>query len=241
MSELTILVPTRGRPHNISPILEAWRETEAFSDGACLYFLLDSDDPAAEDYVQALKAVGSARTNTFLPMVRQVRHSIAEQWRPMVPKLNGMAAMLAKMGDTPLGFAGDDHLPRTVGWVRRYVEALRETPAIVSCPDGIRGDNLPTQWAMSAEIVRALGRMVPAPVEHLYCDNSVRDLAATVGCYRYLPDVLIEHVHPMGGKAPMDAGYEKVNGSDQYLRDRAAYATWRYAGLSRDAERISHG
>lgn len=233
MSELTILVPTRGRPHNISPILEAWRETEAFSDGACLYFLIDSDDPAVEDYIQALKAAPE--------FGHYVKHSLADAWRPMVPKLNDMAAMLAKLSDAPIGFAGDDHLPRTVGWVRRYVEALRETTAIVSCPDGIRGDNLPTQWAMSADIVRALGRMVPAPVEHLYCDNSVRDLAATAGCYRYLPDVLIEHVHPMGGKVPMDAGYEKVNSSDQYLRDRAAYATWRYAGLSRDAERISHG
>lgn len=233
MSELTILVPTRGRPRSISPILEAWRETKAFSDGAEIVFLVDTDDPKGAEYLGALQE--------HPEYGRAVRHSLCSVWRPMVPKLNREAAMLAKMGDTPLGFAGDDHLPRTVGWVRRYVEALRGTPAIVSCPDGIRGDNLPTQWAMSAEIVRTLGRMVPAPVEHLYCDNSVRDLAATAGCYRYLPDVLIEHVHPMGGKVPMDAGYEKVNSSDQYLRDRAAYATWRYAGLSRDAERISHG
>ncbi len=230
MSELIILVPSRGRPQNVSPVLEAWRETGAFSDGAEVVFLLDSDDPEIGDYVERLKNAPE--------FGGPIRHSLAEKWKPMVPKLNGMAAMLAKMGDTPIGFAGDDHLPRTRGWAGRYISALRETPAIVSCPDGIRGDNLPTQWAMSAEIVRALGRMVPAPVEHLYCDNSVRELAASLGCYRWLEDVLIEHVHPMGGKAEMDAGYQKVNSLEQYRKDRATYATWRYGGLPRDIEKI---
>lgn len=229
MSRLNVLVPTRGRPQNVSPILTAWRATGAFSDGATLIFLLDEDDERCWSYLEEIEHAPE--------MGDGVSYSIQETWTPMVPKLNRAAVQYAESG-VPIGFAGDDHLPRTRGWVRRYLSELGESPSIVSCPDGTRPDNLPTQWAMSAEIVRALGRMVPAPVEHLYCDNAVRDLAYGASCYRWLDDVLIEHMHPIAGKAEADSGYRKVNSTERYTRDRTAYAVWAYRGMRADVAKV---
>jgi hypothetical protein len=228
MAELIILVPTRGRPQNVAPIIEAWRETGAFGDGGELIFIIDADDPACAEYQQEIRE-SPYRCISFL---------IESEWRPLVPKLNRVALSLAELGDTPLGFMGDDHLPRTEGWVGEYLRALETSPSIVSTPDGFRRDDLPTHWAMSAEIVRALGRMVPATVSHLYCDNSVRDLAIGAGIYSWLPDILIEHMHPLAGKAQVDPGYIHVNSAERYGQDMASYAIWKYRGEARDIEKV---
>jgi len=110
---------------------------------------------------------------------------------------------------------------------------------VVSCADGYRPDDLPTQWAMTADIVEAFHGMVPAPVEHLYCDDVIRDLAKAADCYRYLAGCLIEHVHPVAGKTATDEQYERVNSRDQYRKDRPGYRTWkRDGGLARDAQTV---
>lgn len=228
MSELLVIVPTRGRPESVARVIDAWNATGAFNQGAELAFLVDADDPAAIDYQEFFELFEA-------PHMQASMH-VMPAWRPLVPKLNNWAALVAHHRHFALGFAGDDHLPRTPGWARAYLDALRDLgTGIVYGDDGIQGQRLPTQWAMTADIVRALGRMVPAPVEHLYCDNAVKDLGQQAGCLRYLPDVLIEHMHPVVGKAPMDAGYARVNRQAQYTKDRQAYELWKQAGLAADA------
>lgn len=226
MADLLVIVPSRGRPDNIRRVLEAWDATEAWTD-ADLLVAIDADDPARGDYLNR-------------PESPNPRATICEflTWMPMVHKLDKCAkATFARY--EALAFAGDDHLPRTVGWARRYLDALAELgTGIVYGDDGYQGERLPTQWAMTANIVRELGRMVPAPVEHLYCDNAVLELGRAADCIRYLPDVVIEHMHPVARKAAVDDGYRQVNAPDQYRRDGAAYRTWLADGLDRDAAAV---
>lgn len=213
MADLLIIVPSRGRPGNVERLMQAWADTHA-AVWADLRIDIDADDPAADEY-QALERD---------PWVKLVT---APRWRPMVHKLNRAARQEA--GDYfALGFMGDDHVPRTVGWAQRYLETLRELgTGIVYGNDGQRGAALPTQWALTSDIVTALGgRMVPAPVDHLYCDNAILDLGKVAGCIRYLPDVLVEHMHYTAGKAVKDAQYAKVNGPEQYRHDQRAYRRW---------------
>jgi len=218
-ARMLIIVPTRSRPENVAKVVQAWEDTDAFRH-ADLLFALDVDDPKFGDYREAL-----------LNTPGQVLRSELMEWRPMVRKLDTVTRWMAQRGAWyAIGFAGDDHLPRTHGWAARYLEKLIEMgTGVVSCPDGYRGDQLPTQWAMTADIVRTLGRMVPAPVEHLYCDNAVQDLAEAAGCYAYLEDVLIEHMHPLAGRSEWDAQYRNVNRPAQYRRDQAAYRAWHAA------------
>jgi len=245
---LLVIVPSRGRPDSVARMATAWRDTDAY-EAATLVFAIDEDDPTLGAYLdqrvayfdQLLRDVGQTQV-TFVTL---------PTWLPMVRKLNecASAAATGDPGYFAVAFMGDDHLPRTPGWAATYLAALRELgTGIVYGNDGIQGQRLPTQWAMTSDIIRALGRMVPADVEHLYCDNAVKDLGEAAGCLRYLPDVLIEHMHPVAGKAPMDAGYARVNRREQYRKDRLAYEAWRdrhlpdQAAMVRAARAVSvHG
>jgi hypothetical protein len=235
---MIIIVPTRSRPQNVLPMVAAFDETGAFADGAELYFVADRDDPSFDDYAVAVHDASLITGNER----RVVTLLDATHHEQLVPKLNKAAHYLCiTRHPKHIGFMGDDHRPRTPGWVRIYRAALDELgTGIVSCPDGYRPDDLPTQWTMTADIIEALdGRMVPAPVEHLYCDDAIRDLGKAADCYRYLAGCLIEHVHPVAGKTETDEQYDRVNSKDQYRRDRPGYRTWkRDGGLAWDAQAV---
>jgi len=211
-SELLIVVPARSRPQNIRRVLAAWDDTAAW-DHADLRVEVDADDPTLPDY-QAIDLRPGARM------------TVADVWRPLVPKLE---RVVAEELDSywAVGFAGCDHVPETPGWAKTYLDELRDLGSgIVYGDDGYQHENTPTQWAMTADIVRTLGRMVPAQVEHMYCDDAVRDLGRKAGCIRYLPDVMIRHHHPAAGIGGYDEQYRRVNSSDQYRRDRNTYRRW---------------
>jgi hypothetical protein len=229
-TDLLIIVPSRGRPAAVEQVARAWRDTRAFCR-AVLEFALDRDDPEYGAYQDALARVRADQPEAGLLDVT------FDRWLPMVHKLNAAAAA-AVAGPRPpmaVGFAGDDHRPRTHGWAGRHLaELARLGTGIVYGNDLHRGAELPTQWAMTVDIVATLGRMVPAPVEHQFCDRSVLDLGRALDRIRYLPDVIIEHMHPAAGKAEMDSGYEAVNCKAQFLADQARYERWQDGGLLDD-------
>lgn len=244
--ELLIIVPTRGRPAAIARLVRAWQDTDAF-DTAVLTFAIDVDDPAYGDYRGELDRCALSRSGTSQPpdltvgQPKSLNDVISTSslgvcdvafatWMPMVDKLNATAAMMAG-AFFAAGFAGDDHVPRTRGWARRYVQVLHSMgTGIVYGDDLIQGPTLPTQWAMTTDIVTVLGRMVPARVEHFWCDNAVLTLGLAGGCVRYLPEVVIEHMHPVADKAPWDDTYERLAGQDAQDRDEGAFMAWRDDG-----------
>lgn len=223
MADLLFIVPSRSRPPNVARLLTAWASTGA-REVADLLVVVDADDPALPSY-QALDMSGS-------------RLAVADIWRPMVHKLN-RAAVEQAGSYFALGFMGDDHLPSTNGWAARYLETLRQSgTGIVYARDDYMDEKLPTQWAMTSDIVRALGAMIPAPVEHLFCDNAILDLGNAAGCIHYLADVLIQHRHYGNGLAAYDAQYKRVNSREQWDRDEAAYLRWKRDRLSADTQTV---
>jgi len=151
---------------------------------------------------------------------------------PMVHKLDLAAREMAELY-WAVGFAGDDHLPQTIGWAARYLTVLRELgTGMVYGDDGYQGAKLSTEWAITSDVVRALGRMVPAPVEHMFCDNAVLELFMAAGAVRHLPEVRIEHMHPYAGKATTDDQYQRVNSREQMSRDRRTFRAWQVATLA---------
>src|SRR6185312_306811 len=218
---LAVIVPTRGRPENIRKVTAAWDGTDAWAV-ADLHVVVDADDPEVEGYREVFR--GDPR---IWPM--QI-----PKWEPLVPKLNWAAKVRAEERKYfAIGFAGDDHLPRSIGWAQYYLAALWEMrTGMVYGDDGYQGRKLSTEWAITADVVRELGRMVPAPVDHLYCDNAMMDLFGGAGALRYLGDeVQIEHMHPAVGKAASDDQYVKVNSRVQYNADGRAYQDWKKLDL----------
>lgn len=230
MSEdLCVIVPSRGRPESVARVVQAWNETHAWND-ARLVFVIDADDPRYAEYFEHHASPPELGACVYITTM--------DEWKPLVPKLNE-AARLAAENFKYVAFMGDDHLPRTDGWTEAFISNLGDLKTgIVYGDDGYQGQRLPTHWAMTSDIVRSLGRMVPAPVDHLYCDNAIKVLGQGADCLRYLPDVLIEHMHPMAGKAESDAGYERVNAPVQYRKDELAYLRWIADGRAADVETV---
>ncbi len=224
MRDLAIIVPTRGRPGNVRKVIDAWDFTNAW-DHADLVLAVDADDPEIQGYQDLVdefwQATGEEASDTALSLVE------IPVWMPMVHKLNAVARQVADKYRA-LGFAGDDHLPRTIGWAARYLKVLGELgTGMVYGDDGYQGAKLSTEWAVTSDVVRSLHRMVPADVEHMYCDNAMMDLFGGAGAMRHLPEIRIEHMHPVAGKAETDAQYQRVNHRDQFGKDRRAYEHWK--------------
>lgn len=226
-AELLVLVPTRTRPQNVRPIIDAWWSTGAF-EVAQLRFVIDKDDAEYPRYAKVLDEHQEC-----------VAHEVAE-WQPLVPKLNQAARELAVRGDFSfIAFMGDDHLPRTHQWAHELIEQH-----LVSDHgkrrwfqwgrDGLQDNRLPTWWSVDRNWIMALGKMVPAPVEHLYCDNAMYALAKAADLDHYNEDILVEHMHPFAQKGLVDSQYRRVNAESQYHRDGLAFETWMRDGLARD-------
>ncbi|MER7487970.1 hypothetical protein ABTY20_19090 [Streptomyces sp. NPDC126497] len=216
---LAVIVPTRGRPQNASRLQQAFTDTDSLN--AVPVFVLDADDPELPGYL-ARVGVGE---------ITHVMIHDGDGGTGMTAALNYAANVLADEY-AALGFMGDDHLPRTAGWDAHVLGALAGPgPAVVYGNDLLQGEALPTAAFMPSRLVRALGFMAPPVLRHLYVDNFWLELGRTLGALRYLPDVVIEHLHPAAGKAAMDERYAAVNATEADTADRAAWLAWRETRL----------
>lgn len=223
MPDLVVIVPSRGRPHAVAELAAAFRATREMS--TLLVFAIDESDPVQAEYIAAMHAAGGADLGVLIG-----------DSASMVEALNAAATLAAtseppKLRPRAIGFMGDDHRPRTKGWDRAYLDALAACPGIVYGNDLIQGAALPTQCAMSTSWVRALGHMAPPVLRHLYVDDYWKRLGLATERITYLPDVVVEHVHPIAGKVAWDEGHRRVNDPAMYEQDRAAFeAYWREFG-----------
>jgi glycosyltransferase involved in cell wall biosynthesis len=226
MADLIVVVPSRGRPESVRELAEAF-------DATCtadteIVVVIDGDDPSRDAYAEFQQK----------PRPPRVRCVLTQATGNMVTALN-VGAHYAAQSAVAVGFMGDDHRPRTHGWDSAYVEALWDLgPGIVYGDDMLQGKKLPTQCAMTADIVRALGYMSPPSLTHMYVDNFWLSLGQFADCIRYLPDVVVEHRHPVAGKAQWDDGYLRVNDPGMFAKDEAAFAEYCRTTLVSDVEKV---
>ncbi|ANZ35222.1 hypothetical protein BBK82_03190 [Lentzea guizhouensis] len=232
MADLLMIVPTRGRPHNIAALLEAWSETTVGDTE--LLIALDDDDPALSEYLTIKPEM------EWPPAPVHPPRWISQSRLRLAGTLNALAVAEAQGGrHKAIGFMGDDHRPRTRGWDAAFSTALADLgTGVVYGNDLIQGAALPTAVAMTADVIAALGYMVPPGLVHLYLDNAWLSIGEGIGRIRYLPEVVIEHMHPLAGKAPQDDGYREVNSEQQYLADRKSYEDWVNGGLDQDLAKL---
>jgi glycosyltransferase involved in cell wall biosynthesis len=203
MKNLAILVPSRERPSNIAELIKSLDETETESD---LIVILDDDEPCFEQYIE----LGATMI------------TIEKEGRGMAKPLN-FAANLFKDDYRHFAFLGDDNRPRTKNWDVHFINALDELETgIVYGNDLFQGEALPTAAALTGNIVKALGGMVPQGMIHLYLDNFWLRLGQDLGAIRYLPEIVIEHLHPYAGKSSWDQVYRDVNSPEMYSADKQA-------------------
>ena len=203
--KMCVVVPSRGRPENAERLAQAFKDTGAEAD---LYIVIDNDDPQWNEY---------AKSENYKKLPADNKTGGCAK------SLNTGAVLLLDITKYPLYdyfvFMGDDHLPRTPGWDKAFIQALGTNTGIVYGDDLLQGANLPTAYGMSRDLVNELRGMTFPGCVHLFFDNFVKQLGLDLEYLKYLPDVIIEHMHPVAGKAEMDEGYERVNQPKWYEKD----------------------
>jgi hypothetical protein len=209
---MLVICPSRGRPDAASELQKTFLATRQ-DERSQLVFAIDHDDPELEGYAQ------SARGLTI---------HVGPSQGSMNGALNEAAHALlhAEPDATVLGFMGDDHRFRTRGWDVAIMEVLAENPGVAFADDRNWGERLPTMWFLSRSVAGMFG-MGLKTLKHLYIDNYWLELAGEAGCLTYLPDIVIEHMHPAYGKAEWDEGYRRVNSPAMYGEDGAAFELWK--------------
>lgn len=228
---MSIIVPTRGRPQNVDRLVEWWHDT--CLEETELIFCVGIDDPSYQKYLDKFNSHKGLRNLEW--MSKTSNYSL-------VSTLNYAAittAMRLCHPPTFIGFMGDDHVPRTYGWDAQIIDSLEHNQIGISYGnDMIQSQNLPTAVFMSAAIVNRLGYMCPPTLEHLYIDNVWKAWGEALGILSYLPETIIEHMHPIARKVDWDAQYERVNAGEQYARDKIAYDSYMQTTFHDDIHKL---
>jgi len=221
------ICPSRGRPDNVVRLAQAWGETRTYAD---LLIALDEDDPELQGYLTALLAYVEEH-----PLATWLEWAVRPRMR-LGGTLNYWATDIGYLEHySIIGFLGDDHVPRTHGFDARIKSAMDSMggTGVVYGNDLLQGQNLPTAVAISSNVIQALGYMVPPGMVHLWIDNAWGAMGKAMERYSYLPDVIIEHLHPAGGKAEWDERYVEVNSGAVWDADETAYKAWMEDGTYR--------
>lgn len=242
---LTMIVPSRGRPESAAELCHAFVET--CSTNIKLLFAVDEDDPRKDEY----KIAGSyplKYSPTFAERLEvNVIYTPASN---MVEAVNAAAMNLVcpeLWSPNPenfpvpfaVGFMGDDHRPRTVGWDLKYLVALRSLrTGFVYGDDKMQSERLPTQIAMTSNVVKALGYMAPPQLFHMFVDNFWLALGRSTGSIRYLPDVVVEHMHPVNGKSDWTEGHKRVNSAEVFRRDEETFRAYLRNDFDADVRKV---
>ena len=220
--DMTVYVPTKGRPQNAERLQKQFYKTATLNTR--LVFILSTNDDKIDLYKDLhYKIVVTPDKPGF------------------VSPLNlGYRQDRKKVYSYALGFMGDDHFPRTVGWDERVVDELRKLKAgLVYGNDKFQEQSIPTQIFMTADIPLALGFMTLPQLKHLYADNFWLDFGAAINRIKYLPDVVIEHLHPAAGKAVQDEGYDFSGDFRLDQEDKKMYMQYLKEDLEFDVRRIN--
>ena len=216
---IIVVTPTRGRVQKARETYEAFTKTKR-DPHSQMRFIIDKDDPDYDAYVAS-----------GVPYA-----SFEHEGGGMGPPMNAAAAEYAKTFDI-VGFIGDDHRFRSVGWDVVISHTLRNGG--MAFGNDLARHDIPTEVFISSDIVQALGWFCLPGAKHLYLDNTWAQVGREAGCLTYLPDVIIEHVHAFFGKAEMDEGYRRVNHPTMYEHDAKIYREWNESGqAARDIETV---
>jgi hypothetical protein len=223
--DLTMYVPTRGRPDNAQKLESVFYKTVTLNSR--LLFILSEDDPKLAEYLNW----------PFVDDPIIVRPTK----RGFVDPLNlGYLADRRKVYSFAVGFMGDDHLPITKGWDEKFIsELITMQSGLVYGNDLFQGESIPTHIAMTADIPLTLDFMTLPQLSHLYADNFWLDLGKALNRIKYLDDVVIEHRHPAAGKASHDAGYEFSGAFSLDLSDKGIYQMYLDKDLDADVRKIN--
>ena len=234
-TKVKLIIPSRGRPE---AAMHAAASALTNADLPNTQVVISVDGPHdTEQHHAYLQIPGNLGANVEVVsdpvhrgLVGTLNHRSAQVARTQLMKDHSCGRGPDCQRVTHIAFMGDDHRVRSCGWDHWLAKAAGEW-GVAYGNDLLRGAELPTAVVMSADIVRVLGKMAPAELWHMYCDDYWAALGRELGSLTYLDDIVIEHMHPSAGKAEVDESYLQTNSPEVYDADAAAWDTYLRTGL----------
>ena len=198
-----LLMASRSRPQNLARLLQSFKDT-GVTTSALIY--LDQDDPCLSSYIEVMAG-----------------HDIWPMIGPRIGAGPAINKLFARERNQPFyGIVADDLIPRTAQWDRILGDAARG--GIAYGDDGFQGRNLPTHPFLDGDLFRRIGWLTLPDCKHWFVDNAWRAIGEALNCLRYVPEVILEHMHPLAGKAEHDRSYEESTA--MAAGDQGRYAAW---------------
>lgn len=180
---VSVLAPSRGRPAALQEMADSAHATAVGPVEVVAY--VDDDDPA--DY----------STVTGVRIVAGPRIVLSDCWNRLAAEATGSI----------LGMGSDDIRFRTDSWdakIRAAFALFADRIVFVYGRDGIHDEKLGTHGFVHRRWVETVGYFTWPEFPADYADTWLHELAARVGRSVFLPDVYIEHLHFLVGKAEVD-------------------------------------
>jgi hypothetical protein len=137
----------------------------------------------------------------------------------------------------------DDHVYKTKGWDTIFIDEIEKHGGWgMSWGTGLIhpvSTVLPQAMVMSGNMVRALGYFTTPLLYAAWNDQFARELGEALNCLYYRPDVIVEHVHVLNGKAPMDENYKWTLSPEVQEIGRVQYNKWLVEEKQNDIDRIN--
>jgi len=219
---ISIIAPTRKRPQNVIRFVDSIINTVSNVQNVELLVYIDDDD---EESIPALQ-YAAERLN-----VNAVQGN----------KLIGsqMYNELGKLAQGDIFFFGaDDIVFKTPQWdviVEQEFAKYEDRILFVYGEDGFQRGRIGTHGFIHRYWVELVGYVLPPKLASAYTDEWITDLAERIGRKCYMPNLIIEHIHPAVGKAPQDETYQK---RIEVAGDIGAYYKSLEGDRARDAQKL---
>ena len=192
MSEVSSLVPVLGRPHRVAPFLDSARNG---TPGAEVLFIADPADYGTHD---ALENAGADWITVEGGYAKKINEGV-------------------KRTDSPLIFTAADDLNFRPDWFEKAKARLGDGIEVVGVNDLCAARVMAGEHATHFLMTREYAEMPcldasPGPFSesytHWYCDDELVATARHRNAIAFATDSIVEHLHPMVGKADDDATYQ---------------------------------
>jgi glycosyltransferase involved in cell wall biosynthesis len=201
---ISLLHATRGRWSRAISAMSLWLGRASNPEAVEHWFAIDEDDAESRDKLRRFRCVISAEGG----------YSVGA-WN---------TAAADATGDVLIQIADDFEPP--LGWDKLILDAIGGdlfAPKVLRVSDGLREDGLITMAIATRRWYEAHG-LFHGEFRNVYSDNDLTARAEKAGAVINAKHLVFHHNHPIGGKVPMDAIYERGNDPAEYERAKAIYA-----------------
>jgi glycosyltransferase involved in cell wall biosynthesis len=193
---VAILVPCLGRPQNVRPLLDSIRATTP--EPYRVLFICDPGDLAEQDAIAREGGWMISPGGSYAAKINAGFAATSEPW-----------VLLAA-----------DDLRFHPDWLQRAMRWATPDTAVIGTndicnPRVMCGEHSThslvrrTYIERESGVVDEPGKVLHEGYQHEFCDDELVGTAIARGRYVHAFDAIVEHLHPLVGKAPDDATYQR--------------------------------